>query len=96
LTEKYLYDWATTCINQVMPWITMKLEFIKLTSDPLVVEQRKRELRERKQKASESVFKYTSDFIYLAARLHRSDTDQHLIEHLFEGLLPSIRKQVSL
>jgi hypothetical protein len=42
------------------------------------------------------VFKYTSDFTQLAARLHRADTDQHLIEHLFEGLLPSVRKQVTL
>ena len=95
LTEKYLYDWASTCIDQVMPWITMKLEFIKLTTDPVVVEQRKRELKDRRQKANESVFKFTSDFIHLAARLQRSDTDQHLIEHLYDGLLPSIRKQVT-
>ena len=95
LTEKYLYDWATACIEQVMPWITMKLEFIKLTTDPVVVEQRKRELKERKQKTNESVFKYTSDFIHLAARLHRLDTDQHLIEQLYDGLLPAIRKQVT-
>ena len=72
----------------------MKLEFIKLTTDPVVVEQRKRELKDRRQKTNESVFKYTSDFIHLAARLQHSDTDQHLVEHLYDGLHPSIRKQV--
>ena len=95
LTEKHLYDWASTCIEQAMPWVTMKLEFIKLTTDPVVAEQRKRELKERRQKSNESVFKYTSDFIHLAARLQRSVTDQHLIEHLYDGLLPNVRKQVT-
>ena len=95
LGEKYLYDWATACIEQDMPWAVMKREFIKMTSDPAVVEQRNKELQDRKQRANESVFKYTSEFIQLATRLNHIDTDLHLIEHLYRGLLPNIRKQVT-
>ena len=95
LREKYLNDWATACIDQDMPWAVMKREFIKMTSDPAVVEQRKKELQDRKQKSGESVFKYTSEFIQLATRLHHVDTDAHLIEHMYRGLQPNIRKQVT-
>jgi len=95
LREKYLTDWATACIDQDVPWSTMKREFIKMTSDPAVVEQRRKELQDRKQKPGETVFKYTSEFIQLATRLNHVDTDAHLIEHMYRGLQPHVRKQVT-
>jgi len=95
LREKYLTDWATSCIDRDVTWAAMKHDFIKMTTDPAVIEQRRQELRDRKQKSGETVFKYTSEFIHLATRLNHTDTDNHLIEHMYRGLQPHVRKQVS-